>query len=224
MSTWPPPPPPEPRRTPWQPDPRPPAPLPPAPSQWRLVETGQDWLAERLLDRRMVTLAGRLDSDAANRAAASLALLDASGDDPVELRLCDVDADLDLALTLLDTLDLMSVPIHVTCLGQVTGAAVVILAVADHRTAGAHAILHLREPRTERTGHARDVTAHAENHRRRLRRLQERIAGACRRSVGAVAADMRAGRILTAEEAHDYGLLDAIAADRSGRSPAAPMP
>ncbi len=215
MSIWPSPPPHEPRPTPWQPDPRPPGPLPTAPSQSIVTETGQDWLAERLLDRRMVTLTGNVDSEAANRAAGSLALLDASGDDPVELRLCGVAADLDIVLTLLDTIDMVGAPVHATCLGELTGAAIAILAVADQRTAGPHATLQLREPRTQRSGHAHDVTAHAEDHRRRLRLLQERIARACRRSVDAVAADMRAGRILTAEEARGYGLVDVIATDRT---------
>jgi len=110
MSIWPAPH--EPRRTPWQPDPHSPPPPSSPPSQWHLVDSRQDWLDERLLDQRVVSLAGPLDAEAANRAAASLALLDASGDDPVELRLCDVDADLDIALTLIDTVDLMGVPVH----------------------------------------------------------------------------------------------------------------
>lgn len=217
MSIWPLPPPGEPRRTPWQPAPRPPTPLPTTPSQWTIVESGQDWLDERLLERRMVTLTGSIGPEAVNRAAASLALLDASAEDPVELRLCDVDADLDTALTLLDTIDLMGVPVHVTCLGELAGAAVAILAVADHRTAGPHATLQLREPHTRRSGHALDVAAHAEDHLRRLRMLQQRIAEACRRTVDAVATDMRDRRTLTAEEARGYGLVDAIAPDRGRR-------
>ncbi len=130
----------------------------------------------------------------------------------------DAAADIDTALTLLDTLDLMGVSVHATCLGELTGAAVAILAVADHRTVGPHATLHLREPRTRHNGHAQDVAAHAEDHRRRLRLLQERLAEACRRSVDAVAADMRACRTLTAEEARGYGLIDAIAPDRRRRA------
>lgn len=220
MSSWPPPD--EPRRTPWQPEPYPPSPLPSSPSQWHLVDSHPEWLSERLLDRRMVSLAGPLDAEAANRAVASLALLDASGDDPVELRLCDVDADLDVALTVVDTLDLMGVPVHATCLGKLTGLAIAILAVADRRTAARHATLHLREPRTQCSGHAGDVATHAEHHQRRLRLLQERVARACRRPTDAVAADMRAGRILTAEEAQGYGLVDAVAAGPSRRPPASP--
>lgn len=220
VSIWPRPAPFEPRRTPWQPDPEPPARPLITPSQWHVIDTGHDdWLAQRLLDRRVVALAGSLDSAAANRAVAALALLDASGDNPVDLRLCDVDADLDIALTLLDALDLMSVPVHATCLGELTGTAVAILAVADHRTAGPHATLHLREPRTQLSGHAGDVTAHAEDHQRRLRLLQERIAQASHRPVDAVAADMRAGRILTAQEARGYGLVDTIAVGAPRSSP-----
>jgi ATP-dependent Clp protease, protease subunit len=219
MGIWPAPPPHEPRRTPWQPDPRPPAP-PTTPSQSAIINTGPDWLAERLLDRRVVTLSGKLDSAAANRAAASFALLDASGDDPIELRLCDVDADLDVAFTVLDALDLVGVPLHVTCLGELRGAAVAILAVADHRAAGPHATVHLREPRTYLGGPADNVATHAEDYRRRLRQLQERIAGACHRTVDAVALDMAAGRILTAEQARGYGLIDRISVGRNPRSSA----
>jgi ATP-dependent Clp protease protease subunit len=45
-------------------------------------------------------------------------------------------------------------------------------------------------------------------HARRLRRLQERLAAACRRPVDDIAADMRVGRLLSAHEAQGYGLVD----------------
>jgi ATP-dependent Clp protease protease subunit len=47
-----------------------------------------------------------------------------------------------------------------------------------------------------------------------VRRLQERIAEACGRDVEQVAAEMRTGRLLTAAEARDYGLADAVAEGR----------
>ncbi|GES36351.1 ATP-dependent Clp protease proteolytic subunit [Rhodococcus aetherivorans] len=50
---------------PWQPEPHPPA---PAPAQYTsLVAPGPDWLAERLCDRRIVRLTGRLDHARAAR-------------------------------------------------------------------------------------------------------------------------------------------------------------
>ncbi len=207
------------RRTPWQPGPQPgPAPSPPSPG-WSVSLAAPDLLADRLVAQRLVVLAGELDRDAANRAVATLALLDASGDEPVALRLSGVSAELDGALMVVDALDMMGVEVHATCLGTLTGAAVAVLAVADRRAAAPHATVHLREPRPQGAA-GRDLEAYAEHHRRQLRLLQERIAAACRRPVEEVADDMRAGRVLTAAEARDYGLVDTCTG-RASRSPAA---
>jgi ATP-dependent Clp protease, protease subunit len=202
-----PPEPPRPRHDPWHPEPRPPAPGA-ASASAALVVGGGDWLAERLFDQRVVTLSGELDTDAVNRAVAELALLDATGNDPVRLRLSGVGADLEGALTLVDALDLVGVPVHATSLGTLSGPAVAVLAVADRRVAGAHAMVRLCEPRAPHGVPGHEVEAWAAEHVRQLRRLQERLAAACGRSVDEVAADMRAGRLLDAEEARAYGLVD----------------
>nr|WP_206024873.1 ATP-dependent Clp protease proteolytic subunit [Rhodococcus sp. 14C212] len=172
-----------------------------------------------MFDQRIVRLTGRLDHEAANHAAATLALLDASGDDPVQLWLHDVEADLDTATTLLDTLDLMGVPIRASCLGTLTGAALALLAAADRRTAAPHATFHLREPRTTCDGPAATVDTQVDRYRKQLRALQQRLADVCRRPVEEIAEDMRAHRILTAEQARDYGLIDAIGGDRAPHAP-----
>jgi ATP-dependent Clp protease protease subunit len=222
MSTWPPippnpPDPPFPRHTPWLPEPRPMAPGPVSASASLIVGMG-DWLGERLLDQRMVALAGELDAETVNRAVAALALLDAAGDDPVQLRLSGVSADLDTVFPVVDALDLMGVPVHATCVGTITGAAIALLAVADQRIAGPHAILQLTEPRPPTGIPGREVQARAAEYARQLRRLQERIAAACRRPVEGIAADMRSGRLLTAQEAVEYGLVDDA---EPGRRPSA---
>jgi ATP-dependent Clp protease protease subunit len=222
VSVWPPvpPDPPHPLRTPWHPEPAAPRPAaPPSSPGWSLIAgTEPDWLTERLVGRRLVALAGELDRDAANRVVSELALLDASGDEPVTLRLTGLSADLDSALTVVDALDMMGVEVHATCLGTITGAAVAILAVAGRRIAGLHATVQLREPRSRHHVAGPDLEAHAEQHQRQLRGLQERIATACHRPVDTVIEDMRAGRLLTAEQARDYGLIDSLA-DRAARPP-----
>jgi ATP-dependent Clp protease, protease subunit len=202
-----PPEPPRPRHDPWHPEPRPATPGPVSASA-SLVVGGRDWLAERLIERRVVALGGHLDADAVNRAVAELALLDATGDGPVRLQLSGVGADLDCALTLVDALDLMGAPVHATCLGTLTGPAVAVLAVADRRVVGPHAMVHLVEPRAPRGLPGSDVEAWAAEYARQLRRLQERVAAACGRPVEEVADDMRAGRLLDAAEARAYGLAD----------------
>ncbi|TFV87911.1 ATP-dependent Clp protease proteolytic subunit [Blastococcus sp. CT_GayMR16] len=208
-------------RSPWLPEARPPA---PASASASLVIGAPDWLAQRLLEQRVIAVAGELDEETVNRIVAELGLLDATGDDPVSLRLSGVSADLGAALTLVDALDLMGAPVHVTCLGTLTGPAVAVLAVGDRRIAGRHTTLHLCEPRTA-PGHAipgRDLEIAVAERARQLGRLQERLAAACGRPVDGIAADMRAGRLLTAEEAQEYGLLDAT--EPTARPPVGPVP
>jgi len=212
-----PPDPPFPRHTPWLPEPRPTAAGPVSASA--MVLGAPDWLGERLLEQRVVALAGELDDETVSRTVAALALLDADGDGPVQLRLSGVSADLEGVLTLVDALDLMGVPVHATALGTLTGPAVALLAVADHRVVGPHAVLHLKEPRNGRALHGRDVEAWAAQHARQLRRLQERLAEATGRGVEQVAADMAAGLLLGAEEAKEYGLADAAEPSRRSAGP-----
>jgi ATP-dependent Clp protease protease subunit len=221
---WPPlppvPPEPQPPRSPWLPEARP---APPASAAAAVVIGESDWLAQRLLDQRVVALSGELDDETANRAVAQLGLLDATGDDPVSLRLSGVSADLGTALTLVDALDLMGAPVHALCLGTLTGPAVALLAVADRRVAGRHVTLQLCEPRSPHGLPGRELETLAAEHARQLGRLQERIAEACGRPADEIAADMRAGTLLTAEEAVAYGLVDRAEPARRP-PPAGPLP
>jgi ATP-dependent Clp protease protease subunit len=212
-----PPEPPHPGRSPWLPEPRPTAPGPVSASSSVEVR-GPDWLAERLADQRVVALAGDVDPETANRTIATLALLDASGDDPVQLRLSGVRVDLETALALVDALDLMGAPVHVTALGTLAGPAVALLAVGDVRTVGPHTTLQLNEPQPPRGVRGWDVETWAAEHARQVRRLDERLAEACGRPVEEVAGDVHVGRLLTADEARAYGLADGTTAPRHGRS------
>lgn len=202
-----PPEPPFPRPTPWLPDIRPTAPGPVSANASVMV-AARDWMDERLLDQRVIALAGELDDEAVNRTVAALALLDADGDDPIQLRLSGVSAVTTSVLPIVDALDLTGAPIHATALGTLTGPAIALLAVADRRTAGPHALFQLREPRAPRGEHGRDLERSAAAHAREVALVDERLAAACGRPVEEVAADMRAGRLLTAQEARDYGLVD----------------
>ena len=126
----------------------------------------------------------------------------------MDLRLSGVTADLGVALTLVDALDLMGAPVHATCLGTLTGPAVALLAVADRRSG--RAARHAAPVRTAGPHGlpGRELETLAAEHGRQLRRLQERMAESCRRTADELAADMRAGKLLTTDEAREYGLVD----------------
>src|SRR5205085_7764153 len=71
----------------WMPPNRPPTPRDPPPVPLVPIPLDDNSVLDRLLARRIVLLSGPLDHRLATDAAAQLMLLDASGDDPIELHL-----------------------------------------------------------------------------------------------------------------------------------------
>ena len=169
-------------------------------------------LTDRLLQRRIVLVAGPLDHDTGTRTAALLMLLDADSGHPVQLHLTCPDGDLDAALALADTLDLMRAPVTALARGTVGGAAVGVLAAADRRLAHPHCTFVLREPHSCAVGRADELAIAAEQHALRVRELCQRVADASGRGIDVVAADLREGRVLTAGKALEYGLVQDLAA------------
>ena len=209
---------PEPRPTPQPPPPGPvpwPAPLPaPEPSRVEFVPTPPTTLAldlaDRLLARRIVVLTGPLGRDEAGEAVARLMLLDADADEPIQLHLTCPDGDLDAALVLAETVDLLRAPVTAILRGTVGGPALAVVAAADHVEAHPHCVLVLREPRSTATGRSDELAAAADQHARQVGDLCGRIATATSRDSQEVASDLRAGRVLDASQAVEYGLVDEV--------------
>ena len=170
-----------------------------------------DHLVERLLDRRVVLVSGRLDQAVLTEAAARLMLLDGMGDEPVELVLTCPDGDLGAAMSLADTVELVGVEVRALCAGSIGGPSVLPFAVATHRLAQPHATFRLGEPRFEIDGRASVVAEETARHAELLADFQRRLADATGQPVTTIAADLRRGRFLTADEARSYGLVDEIA-------------
>jgi len=170
-----------------------------------------DLLARRLLDQRVVLLHGALDDPAATRVAAELMTLDAEGDDAVTLRVDCGEAALAPALTLMDVVELMGVPVHALCLGQVAEGAVGIVAVCARRSAMPSTRFSLSEPATHFESHVRNVAQWAELRAEERRRFCERVGAAVGKSPAVVEDDLTRGRFLSATEALEYGLLDEVA-------------
>jgi ATP-dependent Clp protease protease subunit len=167
-------------------------------------------LESQLLDRRVVRLWGPLDDYTVGRVCAEMMALDATGDSAVQLYIGSSSGSVQSALSLIDTMDLLGVPVHVTCLGRAEGAAVGVVAAGAKRVAAPHAQFHLSEPEVTANGNASQLAAWAEHHRLQLERFVRRLAEATGRPAEHVEADLCLGRWLSAEEALSYGLVDEI--------------
>jgi len=169
-----------------------------------------EMLARRLLAQRVVLLHGPLDDLSVTRVSAELMTLDAEGDDPVTLRVDCGEAGLAPALTLMDVIELMGVPVRALCLGQVGGGAIGVVAVCAHRAAMPSTRFSLVEPTTEMEAHVRNMAQWAELRADERRRFCERVAGAVGRPADRVEEDLERGRFLSAAEAVGYGILDEV--------------
>jgi ATP-dependent Clp protease, protease subunit len=158
----------------------------------------------------VVLLHGPLDDLSVTRVSAELMTLDADGDEPVTLRVDCGEAALAPALTLMDVIELMGVPVRALCLGQVGSGAVGVVAVCAHRAAMPSTRFSLSEPATQLQAHVRNVAQWAELRADERHRFCARVGAATGRPAADVEADVERGRFLSAQEALDYGILDEV--------------
>jgi ATP-dependent Clp protease protease subunit len=174
-----------------------------------------DQVRARLFEQRVVLLSGDLDPSRANQAAAELMTLDATGDSPVQLRITCGDGDVDAALSLMDVVDLMGVPVHATCLGLVGGPVLGVLAACAVRACTPHSRFHLFEPPLRHDGTAHELEQFATLRAERWRTYCSRLATLVGVPGTDLRADLASGRFLSAREALAYGLVDTVAGDRA---------
>ena len=216
--------PPRPPMPPWRPGPperpdQPPQPPRPNPAiqptrVW--VEQGE-WpgrLYERLLNQRIVMASGCLDGEAATRLCAQLLTLDAEGEGPIRLELHNLDADLSAALTVMGVLDTLRVPVTAYAGGRTSGPGLGVLASASHRRAYPNAFFTMSEPKVSFDGPVTAVAVHEEQVQAMLAELYARLAEVTGHEVDEVRDDARRGRLLTAEQAIDYRLIEGFAEAR----------
>ena len=79
---------------------------------------GPEALRARLFEQRIVSLRGTLDDEVAGLVCAELMTLDASGDSAITLFVDSGEATLSAAFSVMDTIDLLGVPVHATCMGR----------------------------------------------------------------------------------------------------------
>jgi ATP-dependent Clp protease protease subunit len=216
--------PPRPPMPPWRPGPperpdqppQPPRPNPAIQPTRIWVEQG-DWpgrLYERLLNQRIVMASGCLDGEAATRLCAQLLTLDAEGEGPIRLELHNLDADLPAALTVMGVLDTLRVPVTAYAGGRISGPGLGVLASASHRQAYPNAFFAMSEPKVSFDGPVTAVAVHEEQVRAMLAELYARLAEVTGHEVDEIRDDARRGRLLTAEQAIGYRLIEGFAEAR----------
>ena len=169
------------------------------------------WLEERLFDQRIVMVRGQLTGHDATGIAAALLTLDAAGPAPIQMHVACPGGELGAAHAIIDVIDSMVAPVHAVVTSEAGGAVLAILAAAEQRAAYKHARFKLAEPRAAGvTGTADEVAAAAGQHLRELEEMVLRLADATGQTRSRIEDDLSSGRILGAQEALEYGLIDTV--------------
>ncbi len=167
--------------------------------------------ADLLLQRRILLADGRLDAARAAELSAKLMTLGVSGEAPITLHLRMPDGDLEAAFAVVDAITVVACPVHIVVGGQAGGPVLLVLAEGQRREITPHATLRLTEPAGAFEGDATDVATAEREQRRRVDAFYIRLAEVTGREVDEIREDAREGRLLTAEQAVEYGLVERIA-------------
>jgi ATP-dependent Clp protease protease subunit len=213
-TTWPwPPEVPRPPYTPPSPGERPetvPSPRPPMPTLPTWEEPVPSWrgdVTDRLLDQRIVLVAGELDDALANVVAAQLLLLDSRNSRPITMHLSCNRSELGASIALADVVDLVRGPVRGVARGTVSGPALAVFCACEQRDSHRHTQFVLSLPHVDADGTARHVANVAAQHEHQFSRVRDRIAAVTGQAADRVQADLLDGRLLTAQQAKDYGMV-----------------
>jgi ATP-dependent Clp protease, protease subunit len=189
----------------------PPVPQVPIPGEPAAARGFESTIYTELLERRIVFVRDRLDHDTATLVTAQLMTLDAEDTSPVTLVVNSGGGPVDAVAGILDTIDLVRCPVDTSCVGRAEGtAAMVVAAGTGHRRCGRGATFRLRLPDLEAAGPADRLRRDVEIATRVQRELVDRLAAITGQSRALVARDVDRGRLLTADEAVTYGLVDEV--------------
>lgn len=169
-----------------------------------------DEVGRALLARRVVLVHGVIDDAAAGQLAATLMMLDASGDDRIVLRMTGATTSLEHAMSLMDVLAVVGVPVDVIGAGTIAGGAVGVLALGRTRLLAPHARLHLREPDVSVGGRAVEIERAVAAADALRDRFFAELAAATRRPVSRVVAEWAASTYLEPPDAVTLGYADGI--------------
>ncbi len=172
---------------------------------------------QRLLKERIVFLGTQVDQTSANLICAQLLLLDA--EDPerdISLYINSPGGSVTDGLAIYDTMQYVRCDVSTVCLGLAASMGQFLLCAGTpgKRYALPHSRILMHQPSGQMQGQAADIAIQAEQIIYLKRMMAERISFHTGQPIERIEADSDRDRWFTAEEALDYGFIDAVI-DRS---------
>ncbi|MEV1000941.1 ATP-dependent Clp protease proteolytic subunit [Nonomuraea sp. NPDC050202] len=172
----------------------------------------------KLFEDRVVFLAVPIDDTVANDVMAQLLTLESlDTEQDINLYINSPGGSFTAMTAIYDTMQFVRPEIHTVCIGEAASAAAVLLAAGapGKRAALPHARVLLHQPHTEGgRGQGSDLEIHAREILRMRDQQEEILSRHTGRGLLEIRKDIERDRILTAEQARTYRLIDDIYASR----------
>ncbi|TQS30250.1 ATP-dependent Clp protease proteolytic subunit [Microbispora sp. KK1-11] len=177
----------------------------------------------KLFEDRIIFLGVQIDDASANDVMAQLLTLESLDPDrDISMYINSPGGSFTAMTAIYDTMQFVRPEIQTVCLGQAASAAAVLLAggTPGKRFALPNARVLIHQPYTEGGGQGSDIEIQAREILRMRSLLEEIVAKHSGKSPDDVRKDIERDKILSAEEAKAYGLVDDIIPSRKKRAAA----
>lgn len=172
----------------------------------------------KLFEERIIFLGSQVDDVSANDIMAQLLCLESMDPDrEIQMYINSPGGSFTALTAIYDTMQYVKPDITTVCMGQAASAAAVLLAAGTpgKRMALPNARILIHQPYTETgRGQVSDLEIQAKEIFRMREQLEEMLSKHSNRSAEQVRDDIERDKILTAEEAVEYGLVDQIITTR----------
>jgi ATP-dependent Clp protease protease subunit len=172
----------------------------------------------KLFEERIIFLGTPISDDVANAVMAQLICLESMDPDrDIEIYINSPGGSFTALTAIYDTMQYIKPDVRTVCMGQAASAAAVLLAAGakGKRLAVPNARILIHQPYTEGGyGQASDLEIQANEILRMRSLLEEMLAKHSNKDLETIRKDIERDKILTAQEALDYGLIDSITSSR----------
>jgi|BarGraNGADG00212_1021973.scaffolds.fasta_scaffold01375_2 ATP-dependent Clp protease protease subunit len=168
---------------------------------------------QRLLKERIVFIGSAIDQNTANLVCSQLILLEAEDQDrDISVYINSPGGSVTDGLAIYDTLQFVRCDIRTICVGLAASMGQFLLCsgTPGKRFALPHSRILMHQPSGQMQGQASDIAIQAEQIIYLKRMMAERIAFHTGQTVERIEADSDRDRWFTADEARDYGFIDAV--------------
>jgi ATP-dependent Clp protease protease subunit len=177
----------------------------------------------KLFEERIIFLGVQIDDASADDVMAQLLTLESQDPDrDIQIYINSPGGSYTAMTAIYDTMQFVKPQVQTVCLGQAASAAAVLLAAGTpgKRFALPHARILIHQPYTEGGGQGSDIEIQANEIIRMRKEMEGILSLHTGRSIEQIESDIERDKILTADMAKEYGVIDQVISSRKGGFPA----